>query len=304
MVELARGPDRRFGLALGGDSFNTAVYLARAGVSTAYLTALGDDPYSEAILNLAAAENVDTSAIMRLPGRVPGLYLIETDEAGERTFYYWRETSPARDVFSGGGAASVQPHLTGAALIYFSGITLWCYAKDGLEAFLSTIETARARGAKIAFDSNYRIRLWGSDKEPVRTIFSAAIALADIVLPSLDDDRLLWGDHSAEGTLRRYAEAGVQEIAVKDGAGGVSILQAAQLRHVPVPTKINPVDTTAAGDSFNAAYLAARLAGHAQEQAVLFGHRLAAIVVSHRGAIVPHAATASLFSELRGAQPL
>ncbi len=196
MVELARGADSRFGLALGGDTFNTAVYLARAGVDTAYLTALGDDVYSQAIADLAASENVDGSAIARLPGRVPGLYLIETDAKGERTFYYWRENAPARDVFAGDVAPAIGRLLNEAGLIYFSGITLWLYSRSGLDVFFSHLDAARQAGARIAFDSNYRKRLWGAAPEPARSAFASALARADIVLPSLDDEKLLWGDAS------------------------------------------------------------------------------------------------------------
>ena len=100
MIELKREPDGRFALAFGGDSFNTAVYLARCGIDTAYVTALGDDRWSDEVVALAEAEGIETSAILRVPGRLPGLYLIETDAAGERTFFYWRETSPARNLFT------------------------------------------------------------------------------------------------------------------------------------------------------------------------------------------------------------
>jgi 2-dehydro-3-deoxygluconokinase len=299
MVELARGADGRFSLALGGDTFNTAVYLARAGVETEYLTALGDDSYSQAIFDLAASEKVGMWAVARLPGRVPGLYLIET-AGGERTFTYWRESAPARDVFSRQIAPSTEQMLNGAGLVYFSGITLWLYSRDGLDAFLSHLDTARRAGARIAFDTNYRKRLWGEAPEPARAAFASAIARADIVLPSLDDETLLWGDTSAEAVLHRYADAGVAECVVKDGAGGAWVLEAGAPRHIPVPAKVEPVDTTAAGDSFNAAYLAARLTARPVEEAVLHGHRLAAIVVSHRGAIVPKEATAALL-EGRGA---
>jgi 2-dehydro-3-deoxygluconokinase len=191
MIELARGGDGRFGLAVGGDTFNTAVYLARAGISTSYIMALGDDPYSQAVIDMAAAENVDSSAISRLAGRLPGLYLIETDDTGERSFYYWRETSPAREVFSNGVSSQVHDMLTGASLIYFSGISLWLYERDGMGPFLEVLAEARQRGARIAFDSNYRPRLWGANKEPVRNAFAYAAAIADIVLPSLDDERAL-----------------------------------------------------------------------------------------------------------------
>ncbi len=299
MVELARGTDGRFGLAVGGDTFNTAVYMARAGVAAAYVTALGNDPYSQIILDQAIAENIDISAIERLPGRVPGLYLIETDAKGERSFYYWRDTSPARDVFTESVAASVQQAFNNAGFIYFSGITLWLYERDGMGPFLEALAEARLHGARIAFDNNYRARLWGEDKEAARNAFAYAIALADIALPSLDDERALWGDLSPEDVLRRYQSAGVAEIVVKDGAGGAYILESGKMRHIPVPEQVEPVDTTAAGDSFNAAYLAARWTGSTRADAVALGHKVSGVVVSYRGAIVPREATARLLDELR-----
>jgi 2-dehydro-3-deoxygluconokinase len=301
MVELVRGADGRFGMALGGDTFNTAVYLARAGVAAAYLTALGDDAYSQAIVDLATSEGVDSSTIPRLPGRLPGLYLIETDAKGERTFYYWRENAPAREVFSGRISPATTQALNEAGLIYFSGITLWLYSRDGLEAFFAQIDAARQAGARIVFDSNYRKRLWGEAPEPARAAFAEAISRADIVLPSLDDERLLWGDDTAQDVLRRYADAGVAECVVKDAGGGAYVAEEGKLRHIAVPSRVDPVDTTAAGDSFNAAYLAARLAGIPPAVAVMWGHRLAAIVVSHRGAIVPKSATEALLAELNAA---
>src|SRR5215475_8915413 len=99
MLELSRGPDGRFAMACGGDTFNTAVYLARAGIGVAFASAVGDDPYSESIMAQAAAEGVHTELMLRVPGRLPGLYLIESDPTGERRFQYWRDTSPARELF-------------------------------------------------------------------------------------------------------------------------------------------------------------------------------------------------------------
>src|SRR5262249_49211842 len=128
MVELSRGADNRYGLSFGGDTFNTAVYLARAGIEAAYVTALGDDPYSGALLSLAAAEGVNSDLVMRVPGRMPGLYLIETDSKGERTFFYWRDTSPARDLFELRDWATTAEALVSARLIYFSGVTLSLYS--------------------------------------------------------------------------------------------------------------------------------------------------------------------------------
>src|SRR5689334_13481636 len=163
MVELARGNDGRYGQAFGGDTFNTAVYLARAGVPAAYATALGDDPYSEALLTLATAEGVDTELIMRVPGRMPGLYMIETDAKGERKFYYWRDNSPARELFELSGWASVAEALLSARVVYFSGITLSLYSNTGVGRFLAALEMARKQGVTIAFDGNFRPRGWKGD---------------------------------------------------------------------------------------------------------------------------------------------
>ena len=124
MVELARGNDGRFSLSSGGDTFNTAVYLARAGIGVNYATALGDDPYSDQILALAAAEGVGSDLVVRVPGRLPGLYIIETDESGERHFHYWRDNSPARELFELPEWGRVAEPMVEAKLIYFSGITL------------------------------------------------------------------------------------------------------------------------------------------------------------------------------------
>jgi len=139
MIEMARGADGRFGIGCGGDTFNTAVYMARAGIDVTYATALGDDPYSEGILALATAEGVGTELIQRLPGRLPGLYLIETNPAGERRFYYWRDTAPARDLFELSEWGRIAESLLAAKLIYFSGITLSLYSNNGLGRFLAVI---------------------------------------------------------------------------------------------------------------------------------------------------------------------
>jgi 2-dehydro-3-deoxygluconokinase len=292
MVELSRGSDGRYGLAYGGDTFNTAVYLARAGVEIAYATALGDDPYSDGIAALAAAEGVGTELMLRVPGRMPGLYLIETDANGERRFHYWRDTSPARELFELAQWSAVADGLLTAGLIYFSGVTLSLYSNNGLGRLLAVIEMARKNGTKIAFDGNFRPRGWKGDVNRTRTVFMEALKRVDIALPTFEDEALLWGDASPEATVERLQAFGIGEIAVKNGANSALVATAHGREQVPVPQVVEPVDTTAAGDSFNAAYLAARLAGEAPAPAAATAHRLASEVIRHRGAIVPRAAAA------------
>jgi len=292
MVELAHGADGRYGLAFGGDTFNTAIYLARAGVPVAYGTALGDDPYSDCVAALAAAEGVSTELMLRLPGRMPGLYLIETDKAGERRFYYWRDTSPARELFELPQWTVIADGLLTAGLIYFSGVTLSLYSNSGIGRLLATIEVARNNGTKVAFDGNFRPRGWKGDVNRARTVFLEALKRVDIALPTFEDEALLWGDASPEATVERLQAFGIGEIAVKNGANSALIAAGGGREQVPVPQVVTPVDTTAAGDSFNAAYLAARLAGEAPALAATSAHRLASEVIRHRGAIVPRAVAA------------
>jgi 2-dehydro-3-deoxygluconokinase len=287
MIELARGPDGRFGIASGGDTFNTAIYLARCGLNVSYATALGDDPYSDGILALAAAEGVKTDLVLRVAGRLPGLYLIETNSAGERTFYYWRDNSPARELFELPDWGRIAEQLLAANLIYFSGITLSLYSNIGLGRFLAVLEMARQKGTKVAFDGNYRPRGWKGDISRARTVFTEALKRVDIALPTFDDEALLWGDSSPEATVERLRAFGIGEIAIKNGPNSALVASAGQMEFVPVPDVIKPLDTTAAGDSFNAGYLASRLAGEKPHDAVHAAHKLAARVIQHRGAIMP-----------------
>jgi 2-dehydro-3-deoxygluconokinase len=292
MIELARGSDGRFGMACGGDTFNTAVYLARAGIDVAFATALGDDAYSDTIVALAAAEGLRRDLMIRLPGRLPGLYLVDGDAAGERRFHYWGESSPARDLFELPEWGRIAEILVSAKMVYFSGITLSLYSNAGIGRFLATIEVARQQGVKIAFDANFRPHGWRGDLTRTRKVFMEALKRVDIALPTYDDEAVLWGDPSPEATVDRLQAFGIGEIVVKNGPNSALVVSSGQREFIPVPEVVVPVDSTAAGDSFNAAYLAGRLTGDAAPAAATAAHRLAGQVIRHRGSIMPRAAVA------------
>src|SRR5262249_53974172 len=154
-----------------GDTFNTAIYLARAGINVAFASALSDDPYSQGALAFAAAEGVASDLVLRVPGRLPGLYVVDADAAGKRHYNYWRDQAPARDLFELPDWARVVGGLMTAKLIYFSGITLALYSNNGLGRFLAVVEVARQQGVKIAFDGNFRPRAWRGDLTRTRTVF-------------------------------------------------------------------------------------------------------------------------------------
>src|SRR5215472_16219540 len=289
-IELARGHDGRYGLSCNGDTFNTAIYLARAGIRTSFVTALGDDPYSEGLMALAAAEGVGCDLIVRVAGRLPGLTLIDAGATGERRSHRCHVASPARDLFELPQWPRIAEGLLAARLIYFSGITLSLYSNLAIGRLLAALEMARQNGTRIVFDGNFRPRGWKGDLARTRTVFMEALKRSDIALPTFDDEALLWGDASPDATVERLQAFGIGEIAVKNGAKGALVFNAGTRELVPVPQIVVPIDTTAAGDSFNAAYLAARIRGEAPVNAAASAHRLAGEVIRHPGAIMPRAA--------------
>jgi 2-dehydro-3-deoxygluconokinase len=292
VIELIRGGDGRFGLNCAGDTFNVAVYLARAGIDSAFATALGNDPYSDAILALAAAEGVASDLVLRVRGRLPGLAVVDSDQTGALRHHDWRDSAPARELFDLPDWARIAEGLVKAKLIYFSGITLSLYSNNGLGRFLALVEMARQQGVKVAFDGNFRPRGWHGDLPRTRAVFMEALKRVDIALPAYDDEAVLWGDPSPEATVERLQAFGIGEIVVKNGPNSALVAAAGKNEFIPVPEVVVPVDTTAAGDGFNAAYIAARMTNKPPAEAAAAAHRLAGQIIRHRGALMPRAAAA------------
>jgi 2-dehydro-3-deoxygluconokinase len=289
LIELRRGADGRFAPTCGGDVFNTAIYLARAGIEVGFATAIGDDPYSESIAALAAAEGIASNLMLRVAGRVPALCLVENDLSGKRVTRYWREGAPVRELFELSNWMLLAESLVAARLIYFSGITLSQFSATGIGRFLAVLEVARQQGAKVAFDGNFRPRGWNGDLPRTRAVFIETLKRVDIALPAFDDEAVLWGDPSPEATVARLQAFGIGEIVVKNGPNSALVASAGAQEFVPVPEVVVPVDATAVGDGFNAGYLAARLAGAEPPQAAGVAHRLAGNVIRHPGALLPRA---------------
>ena len=160
------------------------------------------------MVSMAAAEGIKTDLMLRVPGRLPGLYMIETDSKGERRFRYWRGEAPARELFELPDWNRIAESMMGARLIFFSGITLSLYSNTGLGRLLAIIEMARQQGAKIAFDGNFRPQGWKGDLPRTRTVFMEALKRVDVALPTFDDEAVLWGDPESGGDGR--AAAGVR----------------------------------------------------------------------------------------------
>jgi len=294
MIELQRsaggaGMDYRF----GGDTLNAAVYMARlldpARVRVAYVTGLGVDGMSDEMLASWEREGIDTACVQRLPDRLPGIYMIETDPGGERRFHYWRKDSAARHWLDAPDAGKVLVQLAAARMVYLSGISLAILSEADRELLIAALAQCRARGGSVVFDNNYRPRLW-ENAQAAADVYRRVLAHTDIALLTLDDEQAIYGAETARDAVERTRGYGVREVVVKCGAAPCVVWAEGRLHEVaPAPVK-DVVDTTAAGDSFGAAYMAARLSGQDPAAAARAGHRLAGTVIRHRGAIVPREA--------------
>lgn len=294
MLELAPEQNGTYRLGVAGDTFNTAVYLRRLlgpEHEVSYVTAVGDDDASSAIPAALAAEGLSTDHVEIRPGRTSGLYLISVTPKGERSFAYWRGQSAARTLFSPPWDAAMAK-LAAFDMIYFSAITLAILPTEVRERLMSWLDGCRAKGGQVAFDSNYRRRLWESEGV-ARAAITSAWSRTDIALPSLDDEMALFGESGEPQVLGRLRALGVTRGALKRGeAGPVAIEGGVALPAFRPAERI--VDTTAAGDSFNAGYLAAIIGGEEASVALWRGHALASVVVGHRGAIIPKDAMPAL----------
>ncbi|NEX47536.1 sugar kinase [Pseudotabrizicola algicola] len=287
MVELSPTAGGDYTRGFAGDTFNTAWYARRllpADWTVAYGTCIGTDAISEEMAAFIAGEGIDTATLRRLPDRTVGLYMISLRN-GERSFSYWRGQSAARCLADDPDWLAATLH--GRSIIHFSAITLAILSPDQRRTFCAALSLARANGSLIAFDTNLRPRLW-ENADAMRAGVMLGASVADIVLPSFDEETGLWGDTSTAQTVERYAKAGATRVVVKDGGGPVTLWSAANgsRQHAPSPVK-HIVDTTAAGDSFAGGFLAHLAMGHDEDTAAKAAIALAAGVIQARGALVP-----------------
>ena len=295
MAELQTAKDGLYSLAFGGDTLNTTWYVRALSnsevVDVEYVTALGSDPLSGKLLCFLNSNLIGTNFIGTIEDRNIGLYLISLNGA-ERSFTYWRNNSAAKRLME--NQTQLSAALSFADIIYFSAITLAILSPEHREVLFDQLSKLKKAGATIAFDSNARLKLWPS-MQHMKDATMQGYKVATIALPTFSDEQFLFGDTSPANCAKRIADYGVNEVVIKDGANAsFCLVNGNQFKVAPRPVE-NIVDTTGAGDSFNAGYLVGRMAKLNPEAAVILGHHVAGLVICHHGALVPMA----LFSDLR-----
>jgi len=272
-------------MSYGGDTLNTSIYLARNNIAVSYVTGLGDDTTSDWLLGEWKKEGIDCSLVTRIPNSVPGMYMINVADDGERSFLYWRKNSPASRIFDDAAVSEkLFKSINAYEYLYLSGISLAILPSESRQRLMSLLESYHQQGGKLIFDGNYRPNLWSGVAE-AQQAYAQIYQISDIALPTFEDEALLFEYSSSEQTMQAIRDFGASEVIVKMGADGCLALHNGTIT-VIATEPVEPVDTTAAGDSFNAGYLAARLKGSSEIDACYAGHALAAEVIQHRGAII------------------
>ena len=283
--------------AFSGDTLNTLTYMARlldrGRAEPFYITALGMDLDSAAMLAAWEAEGINTAFVRRFRDKLPGSYTIATGQDGERRFSYDRADSAARDLFRDDYAASLSNSLKGLSLFYLSGITVAILPPHGRESLLNLLRTLRRAGVIIVYDPNYRAALWGSPGE-ARDWTGRVYHETDVAMPGFFDEKPLFDDATPEHACNRLADLGIAEVIMKNGSSPCLVAAGKGIVDFPVTVQERVADTTAAGDSFNAGYISSRLSGHDVAASVRVGQVLSDRVIQYPGAIIPRTATPSL----------
>ncbi len=276
----------RFRRGFAGDAVNTLVQAARLGLRVALLSRIGDDPFAPALRAAWAAEGIDLAAAPVVPG-LNGLYFVLVDDRGERRFHYRRAGSAA----SAMGPDALDPSLVaGARFVLVSGITQAISASaEALVAAFAAGPEAPARGV---YDPNHRPALWaarGGDAA-ARRAFAAVAPRMAWLLPSHPADLAVLGLAAAtppEAAFAAFEAAGPARVALKLGAEGAIVRDGGLVQRVPAPPVADVVDTTGAGDAWNAGFIAALLRGKGPAAAAAAAHAVAARTLRHPGAIPP-----------------
>jgi 2-dehydro-3-deoxygluconokinase len=271
-----------------GDTYNTAVYLRRLGLEVAYASAVGrGDPFSAGILASLADEGIGRELMVEAEGRLPGLYAIQRDAKGERSFFFWRSEAPARDYLQLVDLARLAAALNAADLILVSAIGLAVIGEAGRATLLELLAAAARAGAAVAFDTNYRPKLW-SGPDVGRAAIQAVLPHCRYLSLSAADVAAFEGGDAGE-MARTWAARGL-EVVLRHDDHRIEVLTGADAHAFGAGPAVEVVDTTGAGDSFNAGFLATRLKGGSFAEAVAAGRRLASVVVGYAGAIIPKGA--------------
>jgi 2-dehydro-3-deoxygluconokinase len=268
---------RDFSLSIAGAESNVAIGLSRLGHRVGWISQVGQDEFGETILAMLRGEGVDTSQV-RMTSKAPtGLMFKEYVHQKELRVYYYRQSSAASLM----GPENVnEEYIAQAKYLHLTGITP-ALSESCREMVFRAIRAAKKHGVQVVFDPNYRAKLW--DADTAKTVLGQIAAQADIVLPGLDEGKLLVGENDVEAIATRLMEMGAKLVVVKQGPAGAYYRSQQESGYVPGFPVEEVVDPVGAGDAFAAGLMSGLLEGLEVADAVQRACAVAALVVMVQG---------------------
>ncbi|PKN64784.1 MAG: hypothetical protein CVU57_13295 [Deltaproteobacteria bacterium HGW-Deltaproteobacteria-15] len=271
----------------GGDTSNFSVAASRAGSRVGYITRLGEDEFGESFLRLWQREGVDTRFVERDPAAPTGIYFISRAE-GRHHFTYYRKDSAASRMTPDFLPAD---YIRNARLLHVSGISQGI-SDAACDTVFAAVGVARAAGVLVSYDPNFRPKLWPLER--ARAVIHEAIRQADLVFPSLEDARALSGLEDPEEIARYYLDLGPKVVVLKLGGDGAMLATSGEgeppsapvTRRFP-PQKVESVDMSGAGDTFDAYFVHGFLSGWSPEKCTQFANAAAALTTTGLGCVTP-----------------
>lgn len=288
MLELRSQQDGSITSSFAGDTLNAAVYAKRFAQSldVYWFSAIGSEVFSQNLSKLLVKEDINASWLFETSEALLGIYNIQTDQSGERTFHYWRKGSAATLMMKLLNSSKVIENSPKFDFVLFSGLSLAILKDDDKIHLLALLQTLKKSGSKIVFDPNYRAGMWNNKESAVKW-FNKAFSISEIILPGLDEMEELYATVTYDTVNDLLTSYDCKEIVIKCGTGGVvAFIDNHQECQIPFEAAPTQVDSTAAGDSFAGTYLAARATGFSVKNAIKAADNVARCVVQHTGAII------------------
>ncbi len=279
MLEFNQQPNGDYLPGHGGDTSNCAIAAARQGASVGYVTHIGADTFGNSFMDLWKAEGIDTSTVRQVSDAHTGVYFV-THGANGHEFSYFRAGSASSRM---GPDDLPVAALQSAKILHVSGISQ-AISDVAADAVFAAIKIVKEAGGLVSYDTNLRLKLWPIER--ARAVTHAAMAHCDIALPGLDDAEQLTGLSDPDAIADFYLDLGAKVVALTLGAEG-TLVATHEKRERVKGRRVEAVDATAAGDTFDGAFLSRIVAGDDPFVAARYANAAAALSTQGYGAVAP-----------------
>ena len=281
LIELFEEATHSYKQSVAGDVFNTLFYASRLGLKTGFISNFGSDDLTKNILEVMDREGIDRSYTTESDKKTNGIYLIATNESGDPHYSFWRSDSAARETLQAIDVKKLEDFILSSKYFHFSAIALAILHERKI--LISILQKLRGK-IKISFDTNFRKGLW-DEIDNLKIFIESASSFVDVLFVSRSDDENIYGVRTAEAAMKYYQSLGYKLIIYKQGSDDVYCWNSNTLIQVPTIKDVRVVDATAAGDAFNAGFIAAQIRGENIENSIRNGNGCAAFVIGRRGGL-------------------